>query len=145
MLCFIFLFPYFSAFPFPLFPLYSQVKMTNVVKSCWCCSCVCMWGFWYFREKLITACAVCLLTQLCLTLCDPVDCSLPGSSVRGILQARILEWVAMSSSRESSQSRARTQVSSTAGGFFTIWVSHQGSRSQHGRCKLKYPQFCASS
>ena len=33
------------------------------------------------------------LLQLCLTLCDPMDCSLPGSSVRGILQARILEWV----------------------------------------------------
>ena len=40
--------------------------------------------------------------QSCLTLCNPVDCSLPGSSVHGILQARILEWVAMSSSRESS-------------------------------------------
>ena len=37
--------------------------------------------------------------QLCLTLCDPVDCSLPGSSVHGILQARILEWVAMPSFR----------------------------------------------
>ena len=38
------------------------------------------------------------VTQLCLTLCDPVDFSLPGSSVHGILQARILEWVAISSS-----------------------------------------------
>ena len=40
--------------------------------------------------------------QLCSTLCDPMDCSLPGSSVNGILQARILEWVAMPSSRGSS-------------------------------------------
>ena len=40
--------------------------------------------------------------QSCLTLCDPMDCSPPGSSVRGILQARTLEWVAMSSSRGSS-------------------------------------------
>ena len=40
-----------------------------------------------------------LVTQLCLTLCDPMDCSPPGSSVRGILQAAILEWVAISSSR----------------------------------------------
>ena len=39
------------------------------------------------------------LLQLCLTLCDPMDCSPPGSSVQGILQARILEWVAMPSSR----------------------------------------------
>ena len=43
--------------------------------------------------------------QLCLTLCDPMDCRLPDSSVRGILQARILEWVAMPSSRGSSQPR----------------------------------------
>ena len=41
------------------------------------------------------------ITQLCPTLCHPVDCSPPGSSVRGILQARILEWVAISSSRGS--------------------------------------------
>ena len=42
------------------------------------------------------------VTQSCLTLCDPMDCSPPGSSVHGILQARILEWVAMPSSRGSS-------------------------------------------
>ena len=46
-----------------------------------------------------------LVTQLCPTLCDPTDCNPPGSSVRGILQARILEWVAISSSRGSSQPR----------------------------------------
>ena len=45
------------------------------------------------------------LLQLCLTLCDPMDCNLPGSSVHGILQARILEWVAMLTSRGSSQPR----------------------------------------
>ena len=60
------------------------------------------------------------VAQSCPTLCDPVDCSLPGSSVHGILQARILEWVADPFSRESSQSRNRTQVSWIAGGFFTI-------------------------
>ena len=49
--------------------------------------------------------------QSCPTLCDPTDCSLPGPSVHGILQARILEWVAMSISRGSSQPRDRTQVS----------------------------------
>ena len=41
---------------------------------------------------------VCSVTQLCLTLCNPMDCSLPGSSIHGIPQERILEWVAMSSS-----------------------------------------------
>ena len=49
--------------------------------------------------------------QLCLTLCDPMDGSLPGSSVHGILQARILEWVAISFSRGSSRPRDRTGVS----------------------------------
>ena len=47
--------------------------------------------------------------QSCPTLCNPMDCSLPGSSVHGILQARILEWVAVSSSRGSSQPRDRTR------------------------------------
>ena len=52
--------------------------------------------------------------QSCLPLCDPMDCSLPGSSICGILQARILEWVAISSSRESSLPRDRTHVSCTS-------------------------------
>ena len=64
-----------------------------------------------------------LVCQLCLTLCDPMDCSLPGSSVHGILQARTLERVVISSFRESSWPRDRTQVSCTAGGFFTIWAT----------------------
>ena len=51
------------------------------------------------------------VAQSCLTLCDPVDCSPPGSSIHGILQARILEWVAISFSRGSSRPRDRTQVS----------------------------------
>ena len=54
------------------------------------------------------------VAQLCLTLCDPVNCSLPGSSVLGILQARILEWVAISFSRETSRPRDRIQVSPIA-------------------------------
>ena len=51
--------------------------------------------------------------QSCLTLCDPMDCSLPGSSVHGMLQAKTLEWVAMPSSRGSSQPRDGTHVSGT--------------------------------
>ena len=60
--------------------------------------------------------------QSYLTLCNPMNCSPPGSSVHGILQVRILEWVVMPSSRGSSQSRDRTHVfysSCIAGGFFT--------------------------
>ena len=56
-------------------------------------------------------CVCVLVSQSCLTLCDPMDCSLPGSSVHRILQARILEWVAISFSREHSWCRDWTQVS----------------------------------
>ena len=54
---------------------------------------------------------VVLVAKLCPTLCDPMDCSLPASSVHGISQARILEWVAISFSRGSSRPRDRTHVS----------------------------------
>ena len=60
--------------------------------------------------------------QLCPTLCDPMDCSPPSSSAHGISQARILEWVAISSSKGSFWSRDRTcvsYVSCNAGGYFT--------------------------
>ena len=80
----------------------------------------CLWGGWVdisiFTATLLTQAllfkkvpidtqmyCVCLVTQSCLILCDPMDFSPPGSSVLGILQARILEWVAMLSSRGSSQ------------------------------------------
>ena len=59
------------------------------------------------------------VTQSCPTLCNPKDFSPPGSSVHEIFQARILEWVAISFCRGSSQSRDQTQVSCTAGRFFT--------------------------
>ena len=55
--------------------------------------------------------------------CDPMDCSPPGSSVHGISQARLLEWVAISFSRGSSQARIQTQVSYIAGRFFTNWAT----------------------
>ena len=54
---------------------------------------------------------VCVCVQSCLTLHDPVDCSLPGSSAHGILQARIPEWVAISSSSRPPQPRDQTRVS----------------------------------
>ena len=77
---------------------------------------------------------VVLVVKLCPTLCDLMDCSPPGSSVREISQARILEWVAISFSRGSSWPRGQTQVSCTAGGFFTaeppgkplMYIHHEG-------------------
>ena len=67
--------------------------------------------FCYMRVKLLVA-------QLCPTLCDPVDCSPPGSSVHGILQTRILEWVAIPFSKGYSQPRDWTQVFRIVGGLF---------------------------
>ena len=61
-----------------------------------------------------------LVAQSCLTLCDPMDCSPPGSPVHGILQAGRQEWVATPFSRKYSPPRDQTQVSSTAGRFFII-------------------------
>ena len=57
--------------------------------------------------------------------CDPIDCSLPGSFVRGILQARLLEWVAISFSRGSFWPRNWTQVSCIAGRLFTDWATRE--------------------
>ena len=68
---------------------------------------------------------LCLVAQSCPTLCDPMDCSPPSSSVHGILQVGLLEWVAMPSSRGPSWCRDRTQVSYIAGGFFTDWASRK--------------------
>ena len=86
---------------------WSEMKVTQ---SC-LILCVCVW--------------VCEVAQLCPTLCDLVDCSPPGSSLHGILQARILGWVAFPFSRGSSQPRDWTQVSHIAGGFFTSWATRE--------------------
>ena len=65
------------------------------------------------------------VAQSCLTLCNPVDCSLPGSSIHEILQAKILEWVAISLSRGSSWTRDWTRVSHIAGRCFNLWATRE--------------------
>ena len=73
---------------------------------------------------------VCVLSHSVVsTSLRSIDCRLPGSSVHGILQARILEWVAMPSSRSSSQPRDQTQVSCIAGRFFTVWATREAQES----------------
>ena len=62
----------------------------------------------------------------CVWLCEPMNCSPPSSSVRGISQARILEWVAIPFSRGSSRPRDRTWASHIADGFLTIWATREG-------------------
>ena len=66
------------------------------------------------------------VAQSCPTLCDLMDCSPPGSSIHGILQARVLEWGATSFSRGSSWPRDRTQVSHIAGRCFNLWATWEG-------------------
>ena len=61
----------------------------------------------------------------CVQLCNSMDCSLPGPTVHGIFQARILEWVAISFSRGSSRPRDRTWVSHLAGRHFTLWATRE--------------------
>ena len=80
------------------------------------CMCLCAYLYIYVCVKV---------DQLCPTLCDPMDCSLPGSSAHGILQTRILRWVAITSSMGSSQPRNQTGVSSIAGRFFTNWATRE--------------------
>ena len=83
-------------------------------KSLCFCS-VAKWSEWRRSE----------VTQLCPILCNPMDCSLTGSSVHGIFQARILEWGAISFSRGSSRPRDQTWVSCIVGSRFTIWATRE--------------------
>ena len=71
-----------------------------------------------------------LVAQSCLTLCNYMDCSQLGSSVHGILQARIMEWVGILFSRRSSWPRDQTQVSCIVGRFFTIWATREAPKEQ---------------
>ena len=66
-----------------------------------------------------------LVTKSCTTLCNSMDCSPPGSSIYGILQARILEWAAIPFSRGFSWPRDQTWVSHTTGRFFIVWATRK--------------------
>ena len=70
-------------------------------------------------ERQLSESVKVLVPQSCPTLCNPTDCSPPGSTVHGIFQARMLEWVAISFTSDSSPHRDQTHVSCIAGGFFT--------------------------
>ena len=83
-----------------------------------------------------------LVAQLCPTLCDPVVCSPLSSSVHGILQARILEWVAISFYRASFWPREWTQITCTSGKFFTVWAIREAPRTLES---IAIPFFRGSS
>ena len=87
-------------------------------------SCSNVWLLFLWRRKQTPVHQVlCLVTQLCPTLCDPIDCGPPAPLSMEILQARKLEWVVISFSRGTSQPRDRTRVSHIASRFFTEWAN----------------------
>ena len=88
-----------------------------------------IWSFYEVMDKL------CEVAQSCPTLCDPMDCSLPGSSFHGILQARVLEWVVISFSRGSSRPRDRTQVSRIPGRCFNLSATREARFTQFSEDK----------
>ena len=98
-------------------------KKKNLESISWWCIFVFSWFINLVNYFSCFYIVMCLVAQSCSTLCDPLDCRLPGSSVHGILQARILEWAAVPSDRGSSQSGDQTQVSYIVGRFFTSWVT----------------------
>ena len=112
------------------------------------CLCLCMcWGgvpshsllrevpssrfyfYWSGLSYSFTSDSESEVAQSCPSLCDPVDCSLPGSSVHGILQAKIQQWVAISFSRGSSRPRdqTRTWISRIGGRCFNLWAPRDNS------------------
>ena len=103
----------------------------------WNISCVCyQWvAFWVYifpsSEPVVFIESESEVAQSCPTLCDPMDCSLPRSSVHGIFQARVLKWIAISFSRGSY--RDWISVSPVVGRHFTAWVTREV-------CSLYY--FC---
>ena len=95
-------------------------KCNHILNASWYSSFQCcrlFYHVWKWSESEVA--------QSCPTLCNPMDCSLLGSSIHGILQARILEWVAISFSRRSSQPRNQTQVSCISGRHFTVWATRE--------------------
>ena len=106
----------------------------------------CLWKFffstgraqWNCHEKWSEA------AQSCLTLCNPMDCSLPGSSIHGIFQARILEWVAISFSRGAFRPRDWTQVSHIVGRCFTVWATREAPMRKTHENPAAYNKHCLS-
>ena len=76
-------------------------------------------------ERVVLYVSCCLVAKLCPTLCDPMDCSPPGSSVQGISQARILEWVVISFSRRPSWPKDQTPISCTGRGILYHWAPRE--------------------
>ena len=109
-----------------------RILCISIYNPCWIKMCS---PFIYLLEIIIYTKNICLAWYLvhvcglvahsCPTLCDPMDCSPPGSSVHDILQARVLEWIAISFSRGSSLPRDQTRVSHLVDRRFTVWATRE--------------------
>ena len=103
-----------------------------------------IWYLYHYVFNTISRDKQSEVTQSCPTLCDPVDCSPPGSSLHGILQARTLEWVSIFFSMGSSQPRDGTRVFHISGRRFNLWatrealVKNRKKNSKHIPCSLCY-------
>ena len=84
------------------------------------------------RKAIIKKSVCVLVAQWCPTLYNPMDCSLTGSSVHGIFQARILECIAIPFSKGSSRTRDQTWASCIAGIFFTFWATREAPNTEQG-------------
>ena len=94
--------------------------------------------FGMLQRALVCVCVCVCVSRSVMSDSFPMDCSLPGSSTHGILQARILEWVAIPFSKGSSWLRDWTQVSRIAGRFFTIWANREALKEPVGHPKERY-------
>ena len=104
-----------------------------------------LWKRWEYQTTLPASWQICIqvkkeseISQSYPTLCDPMGFSLPGSSVPGIFQARVLEWVAISFSRESSQPRDQIQASCIADRHFNIWATREAHAGQEAAVRTGY-------
>ena len=100
--------------------------LLNAIQVSHVLSCISCWIL-----SITAAAAAAKSLQLCPTLCDPMDCSLRGSSIHGIFQARVLEWVAISFSRGSYQPRDWTWVSRIVGRRFTVWATREVQKQKY--------------
>ena len=107
-----------------------RIQQGEIVKP----NCSMLWSLWIVQV---------LTAQSCPTLCNPINCNPPGSSVHGNLQARTLEWRAVPFSRESSRPSDQTQTSCFACGFLTI--EHQGGPEVCKHPKKCLPQYLFSN
>ena len=104
---------------------FDYVKNRFYIKLSVLLLCVCVGGAFLCSFIEVKVKAKVKVNQSCLNLCELMDCCLPGSSGHGILQTKMLEWLAILFSRGSSQPRDRTQFSCISDWFFTIWATRE--------------------